>query len=303
MTIMSILNTYADVGLREDLTTLDLLGDKYTAAYNKAKKVKATDVHVEWLEDSLAAGNKDNAALQGATYTFGSTNTRSRKDNWTQIFKQEVGVSGSTQASRLANGANDASTTELAAQYEKAMAQNSRDIDAAILGGTKAEPSDSVAGKMDGIINLTASANKYDSAAVALAYSDIDAGITLIATAGAQPDIAFSGAAIKAEIAALNRNAAPYQTIVIAGDNKSVMGESVAFEGTAGKIELFFDPRQAADKLTIVDSSRLQLAVLRQNDITNTINFDGVGRALITECALKLTHSLAASVMTKIATS
>lgn len=302
---MSILATFADVGLREDLTTLDLLGDKYTAAYNKAKKVKATSVHPEWLEDNLSDGNADNAAQQGATFTFSTTNARSRMENWTQIFTQLVGVSGSVNASKLANGADNASTTELAAQYEKAILQNTRDQDAAILKGTAVEPSAGVAGKMDGLTNLINAANKYDSAATALAYADIDAGITLIATAGAQPDCAFATAAIKAEIAALNRSAAPYQTVVIAnGDaDKKVMGASVAFQGTAGEIELFFDPRQATDKLTIVDSSRLQLAVLRNNDITNNINFDGIGRALITECAAKLTHSKAGAVMTKLASS
>jgi hypothetical protein len=299
--IMPILTTDHEVGLREDLTTLDLIGDKYTAAYNKAKKVKATNPTHQWLEDRLAPGDANNAAVQGSVFNFTTTITREKKSNETQIFSHPIGISRSVLNSKLANGGNYAVTSELAVQAEKALLQKSRDIDAAMITGSKVVATDTVAGKMDGLINLTNPLNKYVTAAPnVVGWDDVDKGIMLIAEAGATPDTAIASD-VKAMVAKLNRDEAPYQTVVIAdkGDNrKRIEGSAVAFEGTAGAIEIFFDPRVPAGVLPIFDSSRWELAVLGEANVTNDITFDGVGKVLITECCAKLTHSLAASVMT-----
>jgi len=297
---MAVLITPNQIGLREDLTTLDLMGDKLTVMYNKAKKGVAINPHHEWLEDNMAPGNASNAYVQGATFNFSTTDTKQRMGNWTQIFQNLAALSRTSIQSKLANGNNFAVVSELTFQKEKAMRQTARDIDAAMLTGTSQVPTATLPGKMGGIIQLTNTANQYTNATTGvLAWDDIDSGLTKMIEAGADPDTLICQPVMKGTIAKLNRTEAPYQTVVYADQKatKGLEGHATFFEGSNASVEIYADPRQAANTITMFEADKTSLEVLGRANVENSIQFDGIGLAIVTECCLKLTHSKAAAVM------
>ena len=301
---MPTLITPNTVGLREDLNTLDLMGDKHTIMFNVAKKGVATNPHHEWLEDAMAPGNKNNAAVQGSAFNFSTTDTKLRMGNWTQIISNLAGISRSVIQSHLANGGNYAVTSALTYEKEKAMRQNAIDTDAAMLTGTAQVPTSTVPGKMGGMIQLTNSAHQYTNATTGtLTWDDIDKGLNLMYTAGADPDTAIVTPDMKATVIKLN-DEAPFKTVVVqnqAGNSESrkgVNGYGSFFAGSNAQVEIYSDPRQAANTITMFEKDKTSLEVLGNANIENSIQFDGIGLAIITECCLKLRHSKAAAVLT-----
>lgn len=87
----------------------------------------AENTFVEWLTDSLAAANKDNALIEGDQVSAASLSPRVRLGNYTQIFTKTISLSDTTAALKAAGTKGRA---EMQHQIAKGMAEIKRDIEA-----------------------------------------------------------------------------------------------------------------------------------------------------------------------------
>ena len=103
---------------------------------------------VEWVRESLAAANQDNARVEGSDSTSNDTVTGERLSNKHQIFAKTVKVSDRVEDSNTVGGKK-----ELARQLVKRGKELRRDISAALVSENVAIEGDgsSVAGKLAGL--------------------------------------------------------------------------------------------------------------------------------------------------------
>ena len=128
---MATLLTYDTYGKREDLTDIIYnISPTDTPFMSGVGKTKATNTKYEWQTDSLGAVAA-NAKAEGASITYPTLTSTSRKHNNTQISTKAVQVSGTDDAMNLA-GRN----TELAYQVAKAAKELKRDMENALLSNT-----------------------------------------------------------------------------------------------------------------------------------------------------------------------
>ena len=128
---MATLLTYDTYGKREDLSDIIYnISPTDTPFMSGVGKTKATNTKYEWQTDSLGAVAA-NAKAEGASITYPTLTSTSRKHNNTQISTKAVQVSGTDDAMNLA-GRN----TELAYQVAKAAKELKRDMENALLSNT-----------------------------------------------------------------------------------------------------------------------------------------------------------------------
>lgn len=119
--------THSVKGLREDLS--DIIHNLMvtdTPLYSKSTKKKAKAVKHEWLTDEIRQG-ADNAHVDGDDTAANARTPRVRLQNYTQIFKEAVIVSGSANAGDYAG-----SRSVLADEMFKAMKAVKRDVEFAM---------------------------------------------------------------------------------------------------------------------------------------------------------------------------
>ena len=113
--------------IREDLINfITTIAREETPFYSSIGSTTASNVIHEWLTDDLATP-VDNAHNEGAAYAAGNVvfNTRVRKNNYCQIFRKELGVSGTAEMTDQAGvGAG-----EYAYQLKKNAMELKRDIE------------------------------------------------------------------------------------------------------------------------------------------------------------------------------
>ena len=103
----STLQTYTQTSIREDLINAIYNVDPYkTPLLNMAKKAKAEQTKHEWTTDALAAQNTANAQIEGDDASADAVVATTRLNNYTQISRKTVEISGTTQAVTAAGGSN-----------------------------------------------------------------------------------------------------------------------------------------------------------------------------------------------------
>lgn len=126
---MPTLITTAVSHVKEDLASIvSMISPEETPFVSAIGKTKATATKHEWLQDTLAAPNKDNAAVEGADANDATLAGPVRLANQAQIFTKTGIVSGTLQAVSTA-GTSD----ELARQIAKAGKELKRDLEAALV--------------------------------------------------------------------------------------------------------------------------------------------------------------------------
>ena len=119
-------NGYTGGSIKEDLANyITNISRDETPFSSSIGTSKTSNVNHEWLTDDYATP-ADNAAVEGAVYSDTSIDftNRIRKNNYTQIFRKELGVSGTSMATDQAGVAN-----EYAYQLEKNAVELKRDIE------------------------------------------------------------------------------------------------------------------------------------------------------------------------------
>lgn len=121
--------TYAQIGRRESLE--DFIYDispMETPFVKGCKRMKAKAVYEEWLTDSLASANKDNAAVEGDTVSNDATIQTVRIGNYVQLLDKVIAVSSTADAVSTAGRKK-----ELSLQLSKRGREIKRDIEAMAL--------------------------------------------------------------------------------------------------------------------------------------------------------------------------
>ncbi|MDW9768606.1 DUF5309 family protein [Sinorhizobium meliloti] len=126
---MPTLTTTNATNVREDLgNIISMISPEETPFITAIGKTKATQKTHEWLQDELAAANKDNAAAEGADAADATLSVPVRLSNQAQIFTKSVQVSDTFEATNTAGA-----KSELARQLMKAGKEIKRDIEAALV--------------------------------------------------------------------------------------------------------------------------------------------------------------------------
>lgn len=146
---MAVYQTYATTTNHEDLTdVLTKIGDMTTPAYSKIRKVSAKNTLHEWStyeHDAVAV----NAAVEGATFQYGTLTAPSRLTNYTQIFSKTFQVSNTQQAVDPA-GMED----EYAFRVQVALEAIGRDIEGALINGTANSGASGTGRRLKGIMSF-----------------------------------------------------------------------------------------------------------------------------------------------------
>lgn len=126
---MPTLKTSDVTHVKEDLSNIiSMISPEETPFVSSIGKTKATATKHEWLQDTLSAANKDNAAAEGADASDTTLVAPVRISNQAQIFTKDVRVSGTLSAVSTA-GTSD----ELARQIARAGKEIKRDIESALV--------------------------------------------------------------------------------------------------------------------------------------------------------------------------
>lgn len=135
-------------GNREDLIDkiYNTAADE-TPVTNSYGKADASAAFHEWQTDTLAAANKDNAAIDGDDTVLEAQTPTNRLGNYPQIFTKRPGVSRRANIVRKAGR-----KSEMSYLKAKAMVELKRDIEAMVLSANPAvAPTTSVAPKSAGL--------------------------------------------------------------------------------------------------------------------------------------------------------
>lgn len=141
-------NSYVTIGLKEDINNLISNIDPIdTPLYTLfGTGVPATQFTHGWLEDAIAEP-KLNSSLEFGTLSASVPVPRKHNTNYTQIFTQGYGVSGTQQAS-LKHGVAD----EMGYQMQKAMKEIKLDVEYAYITNAVKVLMDGTKGDVGGVI-------------------------------------------------------------------------------------------------------------------------------------------------------
>ncbi len=96
---MATFTTTDAIGQREDL--IDSIFDispTDTPVQNAGGRERATAIRHEWQTDTLATATENNAAAEGADYTYPAVDPTVRPSNFTQILLKDFQISGTLEA-------------------------------------------------------------------------------------------------------------------------------------------------------------------------------------------------------------
>lgn len=147
MATTSSVQTYQHNTLREGLTdVITMISPDETPFLSNFGRTKASNTLHEWSVDTLAAPAA-NAQVQGDEFTFTRKSVPLRKNNRTQIFRNDFEVAGTVQASNPA-GYPD----EVGRQKMKMTKSHALDIERALVQGTLAAGTTSTAATLAGVV-------------------------------------------------------------------------------------------------------------------------------------------------------
>lgn len=219
------------------------------------------------LADDLKLTIVGNPALEGDDAPAARFTSRTRKQNYTQIFTASVQVSGSMQASRV-HGVRD----EVDFQTQERLRELLRDLENSVLNGTApgANPqgSSSVRRSMNGIVKLIATNNFVPGqsgfpagggAGTELNETLVNAALRLIweQSAGAVDTIVVNGAQkrrINSFIGAQRR---------FAPDDETFRDLVSVYESDFGVCRVILSRWMPADTVLFLDSSRIEVPPLQ----------------------------------------
>lgn len=218
--------TYSDASRREDL--IDVVTNVSPSETPLLKGLPtgpaATQTLHEYATDTFASA-ADNAGIEGAEFSAVDLTQPSRGNNVTQIFTDNITISG-TEA--VVSGVVNAETY----QVNKGLIEHAKDIELAIMAGSRASGSSGVARRMTGIINaLTTNATTRSSGASLgeTAFNDI---MQLIyGSTGEVATEVYVGATLKRDISGFTAGSTKYTM----ADERSLNNVVSVYESDFGR--------------------------------------------------------------------
>lgn len=269
MSASTAMLTYDAVGNREDLLdVITNISPTETPMFSRFKKNKAKGVTHEWLTDSLAAA-ADNAAVEGADYTFTKRSSRTRLQNWAQTFETPVEVSDLQRIVDKA-GVED----EFAYQLTKAIKEQARDIEYALVSGTGNSGASGSARRLKGVLSwiTTNVVTGTGTGSEALTESMFNDALQEIWEQGGQPDLVFANGFQKRQIS----NFTASNTKFVNASEKEVIQGVDVYDSDFGRVKIVADRFMPADEVAILQSDLWVVSVL---DPTHKVDVAKVGSA------------------------
>lgn len=190
--------TVNDQTMAEDVTDFITNADyESTPFYSNLAEATATNTLHEWLTDTYA-DSADNAKPEGYTTTYTDITAPVRANNIVQLFGKDVRVSNTEQ--RVNHYGPDPYTYQL----NKKMKELARDIEKALVAGTRASGNSGVARRLDGAIALISTNKTARGSGTSLNEKEFNDMLQSIFDAGSDVSVdrIFTGATLKRVISA-----------------------------------------------------------------------------------------------------
>lgn len=169
-----------------------------TPFFSSIGESQATNTLHEWLTDTYAA-SAHNAAAEGNDITHSDITPPQRSTNVVQLFQKEVKVTN-TQMRVKHYGMGDPYTYQL----QKKMKELARDIEKALIAGTRASGNSGVARQLNGAIALVTTNKTARASGTSLSETEFNDIVQSIFDAGTDVNVdkVFTGATLKRAISA-----------------------------------------------------------------------------------------------------
>ena len=276
---MASIKTEGKVHINEDLeNTIYMVENEKTPFTALLSREKAETTKHEWLIEELNPVDTDNALAEGAEFTDTAVTVPERVDNYTQIFRKVMNVSGTMRAVKNVGG------EELARQIVKAGKELKRDIEATLLSAqAKNSGSGGVARRLQGA-EAFITTNVTDLASVAMTEGDFRAAMQEIFVAGGDLKKVIVSPTTKTAISNTFDGASQKQQDAA---KKTVHNATDIYVGDFGTVDIIPSLYVTSTSLLFVDPDKWALAVLRKmktEDLAKTADSDR--KALVTELTL-----------------
>lgn len=229
-----------------------------TPFFSSIGESQATNTLHQWLEDTYAT-SADNAAAEGADITHADITPPTRGTNVVQLFNKEIKVTN-TQMRVQHYGMGDPYTYQL----QKKMKELARDIEKALVAGTRASGDSGVARRLNGAIALISTNKTTRASGTSLTeteFNDIMQGIYDNGT-DVSVDKVFCGATLKRAISGYTGGSTKFTN----ADGKEVYNTVSIYESDFGVHMIHLErevPSGANAKgILCVDSSKWKTAYL-----------------------------------------
>lgn len=249
----------SDKTMVEDVTDLIVNIDyESTPFYSSLAEARATNTLHQWLNDTYAA-SADNANVEGNDMTFTDLEQPTRTSNVVQLFQKNIRVSNTEQ--RVAHyGMSDPYTYQL----KKKMVELARDIEKALVAGTRASGDSGTARRLDGAIALITTNKTARNSGTSLSeteFNDILQGIYDSGT-DISVDKAFTGASLKRAISSYTAGSTKFTD----AEGRKLYNTVSVYESDFGVVSVHLErevPTTAGNKaILLVDSSKWRVAYL-----------------------------------------
>lgn len=248
--------TYQDTTRKEDVVDLITNVDfKNTPLLSGLAESSASNTLHEWLVDSFASSG-DNAAIESADATIVDMVQPTRKNNVVQMFRQVITVSDTERAVSV-YGQSDPYTY----QMQKKMTELARDIEKALMAGTRASGASGVARRLDGVIaqiSTNATARTSGTSLTETEFNDIMAGVWNSGT-DQYADEVYVGSYIKRVISGFTAGATKFDK----SEDKRLTNAVDVYEGDFGVHKIFLHREVPTSTVVALDSSKWRVAYLQ----------------------------------------
>jgi hypothetical protein len=245
-----------DASRKEDVVDLITNVDyKNTPLYSGLAESTAVNTLHEWLKDSFAA-SADNAVVEASDVSAVDLTQPVRANNVVQMFRKTIVVSDTERAVSV-YGTGDPYTY----QMQKAMTELARDIEKALMVGTRASGSSGVARRLDGVIaQITTNATARTSG-TSLSETEFNNIMESVWNAGSDsnPDEVYVGSYLKRVISGYTAGSTKFATIE---DDKRLVNVVDVYEGDFGVHKIFKHREVPAGTVVAIDNAKWRVAYL-----------------------------------------
>jgi len=263
MSVADMMNTYSNIGNREDLSDsiADLFADE-VPFFAMARKIKAEGTKHEWQDDNLDAANAG-TTIEGASISYTKPTLRARRLNYTHIRLRNWEVTHTQQAVNTAGVKSDVKR-----ELMKAMKTLLRDYDKIFLMTGAASAGTTASGRQARGIQSAISSNTAvgtgtgNSANIALAEGGVNSLLQQIWDNGGNPRALFCGGYQKRVISE-NFTAKTGYSFNIEANTRTAINNINKYEGSFGTVDVIPDRQHMIRRITIVDPEMIRVAVLR----------------------------------------
>lgn len=244
-----------DQTMVEDVTDFITNADfESTPFYSGIGESQATNTLHQWLVDNYAS-SADNAQPEGYTAAYTDITPPTRKSNVVQLFGKDVRVSN-TEA-RVNHYGPDPYTYQL----QKKMKELARDIEKALVAGTRASGNSGVARRLDGAIALISTNKTARTSGTSLSeteFNDMFAGV-FNSGSDVNVDKVFVGSYLKRVISGYTGQNTTKYTDASTGRVYNTVG---FYESDFGVHHVFLSREVPNGAVLGVDSSKWRVAYL-----------------------------------------